>query len=529
MGASSTGANLLDTQTADPFADRLTELEKCDFAGEVAISETELTEMGQVVARELGRAVQTKAMMGRLILLAVNCAYYRTGAKGFWSPFCALLGFENSSTNLAQFRPKIEDALIKWGFREGPYLGGFRYVTPIRLEAGLTRYDLPAFARLLNAGDKSYGWSRMRKMPHAEFVSFVRETLPHTKFSEFLEDELGGWALTRAVLDDLVRWQQGISADVNPSQHGYRPGFWDELLPLLGSEPREESIQSSALPPKFFFDSTRAQLGLLFPQDSVNRRYARLGGETIYESFLARTRLAELENVYSVEMRTSSEDWHLIEPPGWVPSPQARFALFQFTGEYIPLGSIVPSGSYFLLAVDEADVPLGIECLTGFEYVNLTDAALRFWQVEIPEGLDLAALGYRQGARPIPVIEWAEAGERLIGASDYDEVYLNKLPPICVRRVSDFQANRLALCFDVGDRISRLAISGDSETTLLRLPIEAPCRGQVWVETLGRVREPENSVRNRLSVRYLRVSYGGRADSAAKRKNLCYRWSPLKT
>jgi hypothetical protein len=88
-------------------------------------------------------------MMGRLILLAVNCAYYRTGAQGFWSPFCALLGFENSPTNLAQFRHKIEDALIKWGFRKGPYLQGFRYVTPIRLEAGLTRYDLPAFARLI--------------------------------------------------------------------------------------------------------------------------------------------------------------------------------------------------------------------------------------------------------------------------------------------------------------------------------------------------------------------------------------------
>src|SRR6202035_3119667 len=112
---------------------------------------------------------------------------------------------------------------------------------------------LPAFAGLLNAGHKRYGWSRMRKMPHAEFVSFVLETAPSTKFTEFLKEEDGGCAFTRDVLDDLVRWQQGISAGIKPPEHGYRPGFWDELLPLLTSEPRGKSIDRSALPPKFFF------------------------------------------------------------------------------------------------------------------------------------------------------------------------------------------------------------------------------------------------------------------------------------
>jgi hypothetical protein len=501
MGATSTVANPPKiTNTAEPFADRLAELEKCDFAGEVSISETELTEIAQVVARELGRAVQTNAMMDRLILLAVNCAYYRTGAQGFWSPFCALLGFEDSQINVAQFRRKIEDALIKRGFRAGPYLQGFRYVTPIRLEAGLTRHDFPAFARLLNAGRARYGWSRMRKMPHAEFVSFVRETVPRTKFTEFLEEVAGGCALTRDVLDDLVRWQQGISAGAKPSPHGYRPGFWDELLPLLDSEsPATTAVDASAPEPKFFFDSARAQLGLLFPQDFVNRRYVRLDGETVYESFLARTRLAELEDVYSVEMRTNAEGWQPVELPGWFPSPQVRFALFQLTGEYVPLGSIVPPGSYFLLALDETDAPVGIQCLTSFEYVNLMDATLRFWQVEIREGLDLSALGYRHGAASIPILEWAEAGERLIGTADFSEVYLNELPPIRVRRVSDFQANRLALCYDFGDGISRHTFQGESDTALLRLPIKAPCRGQVWVEALGRVRAPENLVQSRLS------------------------------
>ena len=67
MGGTSTAANPRKMSKApEPFAARLAELDKCDFAGEVAISETELTELGQVVARELGwrlrgRAVQSPA------------------------------------------------------------------------------------------------------------------------------------------------------------------------------------------------------------------------------------------------------------------------------------------------------------------------------------------------------------------------------------------------------------------------------------------------------------------------------------
>jgi hypothetical protein len=51
-----------------------------------------------------------------------------------------------------------------------------------------------------------------------------------------------------------------------------------------------------------------------------------------------------------------------------------RFALFQSAGEYVPPGSIVQPGGYLLLAFDEVDVPVGIQCLTSFEYVDLSDA-----------------------------------------------------------------------------------------------------------------------------------------------------------
>jgi hypothetical protein len=354
---------------AEPFSERLNELKNCEFAGEVVIGESELDELAQIVGRELGRAVQTTASLGRLVLLAVNCAYYRTGSEGFWSPFLALLAFDNSPANQAWLGPKLERALINLGFQERPYVDGFRYVTPIRLQAGLTRHDFPAFARLLKSGRERYGWSRMRTMPHSDFVAFVQETIPRTKFREFLEEEPGGGALTRNVVEDLVRWQHGISRGAQPSPHGYRPGFWEELLPLLDSStPKQRTLRASAPVPKFTFDLVRSQLGLLFPQDFVNRREVRLDGQTVYEGFLALTRLAALRNEYPIELRVGGEGWTPMLVRGWFPSPDDPFALFGFGGEYLPRGSSVAPASGALRDTRTSAAWLQMMSLQFFEY-----------------------------------------------------------------------------------------------------------------------------------------------------------------
>ncbi len=295
------------TSKTQPFWAQLQELQKCEFAGEVVIRESELPELGEIVGRELLRAVQTTASLGRLVLLAVNCAYYRADDEGFWSAFLALLGLEDNQSNAAWIRPKLEDALIKLGFQDGPYLERFRYVTPVRMQAGLTRHDFPAFARLLNLGRERYGWSRMRTMPHPEFVNFVQGTMPGTKFRDFLEDEQGGGALTRSVLDDLVRWKQGISTGDYPSAHGYRPGFWEDLLPQVETnQPSRPTIPRSVPVPKFVFEPARSQLGLLFAQDLVNRRAVRIEGEVICDSFLPISNVADLRDRYRSNSRLAA-------------------------------------------------------------------------------------------------------------------------------------------------------------------------------------------------------------------------------
>jgi len=98
----------------------------------------------------------------------------------------------------------------------------------------------------------------------------------------------------------------------------------------------------------------------------------------------------------------------------------------------------------------------------------------------------------------LPVIEWALPGNRLAGGADTDDIFLGELPPIRVRRVSEFTEDRLALCCDIGEGVSRIRLEGTSDTVLRKLPVSGPCRGKIWVETLGRVRAPDYGAQRQL-------------------------------
>ena len=498
----------------EPFSQRLGELEACrlaqGYAGEVALSEAELVELAPIVAQELGRRLIRPALSGRFILLTVNCAYYRMQGGNFWPPCCALLGRDPTQAALDHLRARSEESLQQWGFQIGRYNAGFRYVTPIRLQAGLTRHDLPAFARVLEAGRVSHGWAQMLQMPHAEYVGFLYENFSvRTRFVEFLEEETGGGTLMRDVLTDLVHWQQGLLAGAPyPCGTGYRPGFWEELWPLLHTAPQLQSARQRqrqvplARPgaSKFIFDQTRAQFGLLFPQTLVNQRACRLEGDLVHESFLVWKRVADLRREYTVEEKTAAGDWQSARLTGWVPVAEIPFTLFLPGGDLLPPGSEVGPGTYVLIA--EAGVgepPPSVHCLTDFEYVEIAGGAFRFWQIELDADSDPAVLGHRRLSTSAPKVSWVEPARRLRGAGDAAELFVDRLPLLQLDHAEDFRANRRVLCCDRGGGLEVLPVAGEAGTVQLRLPFSAPCTGEIWVETLGRSRTDERVGRNRLS------------------------------
>ena len=129
--------------------DRVNQVRTCDFAGEIALTEAEVLELAELVKQDLQHtAVPRRHAPERLIVAAVNCAYYSMDGGGFWEPFCKLLGVEYSPGYTQAIGFRIEHALLHLRFADEAGFGPNRYVTPIRRHAGITRRDFPSFAEL---------------------------------------------------------------------------------------------------------------------------------------------------------------------------------------------------------------------------------------------------------------------------------------------------------------------------------------------------------------------------------------------
>src|SRR5208337_4677046 len=87
------------TANAGFLEERVRELRKCEFIGEIALTEEELCELARVVQGELNSRVPALGAHERLVLAAVNCAYFYMDAEGFWRPFCKLLKMEFCEAN----------------------------------------------------------------------------------------------------------------------------------------------------------------------------------------------------------------------------------------------------------------------------------------------------------------------------------------------------------------------------------------------------------------------------------------------
>ena len=482
---------------AKKFDDKVAEVWKCEFVGEIALTEAELRDLAQVVQRELNSYVPARGADERLILAAVNCAYFYMDAEGFWQPFCKLLREEYSQAVMSRIGSRIENSLLRLGHLDEPGYGAFRYVTPVRMQAGLTRYDIPFFAQLLEAARHDFGWGALKTLPHGELIAFLERTHPaETRFISFLKDSRSGARLLRDVVRHLVLWRQGLidESGLN-SLRGYRPGFWSELLTQLGNEAHTDRVGiSGASPPIFIFDENRGECGLLFSRELVNRNAYRFDGDTVRESFNPFQCIEDFCEEFEVETNEGAT----LRIAAWKPADKTPFALFKQGGDYIPRTSTVDPGVYILVAFQRSTPPESISCISDFEFC--ATPGLRFWHVEVDPNTDLAALGYKRSGSQAPVrLAWVEGAATLDGVSDACDVFLGHLPAVRVSPTGLFLENRAALCWRAGGETERLQVTGNREDAVVVLPLNGPCRGEIWIEPLGRERAENGLASVRLS------------------------------
>lgn len=469
------------------FDEKVRELRKCEFVGEIALTEDELRSLAQVVRRDLLSYVPDPGADERLILAAVNCAYFYMDEDGFWLPFCKVLEIECVQTNRTNVGRRIENALVNLDRIDKRGFGPNRFVTPIRMEAGLTKHDIPIFADLLNRGHQELGWPALHSMPDSELAAFIECARPGTRFTVFLKDPRSGGRLLRDVVRHLLlRRQELIDESSLNSLRGYRPGFWSELLSRLGSNARTAMTAASAeATPIFFFDVNRGECGLLFARELVNRGAYRFDGQPVRESFKPLRRIEEFYDKFTV---IETKGGNTLFIPAWKPTESAPFGLFKQDGEYLPRDSTVHPGSYILVAFRKSTPPDSVSCISDFEFCATPE--LRFWHVEVDSQTDVAALGYSRSGPDTPVrLTWSEAGVSLDGVSEACDVFVGRLPRLRVSPALLFRENRAALCWRAGEKTGRLQVTGDGEDAVVDFPFNGPCRGEIWVEPLGRERE----------------------------------------
>jgi len=479
------------------FDDKTAEVRKCEFVGEIALTVADLQELARIVRQELNSHVPARGADERLILAAVNCAYFYMDAEGFWKPFCKMLGEECNQAVMSHIGNRIERALLRLGHLDEPGYGAFRYVTPIRMQAGLTRYDIPIFATLLEAAHHDFGWGALKTLPHPELIAFLDRTHPaETRFIAFLKDSRSGSRLLRDVVRHLVLWRHGLidESGLN-SLRGYRPGFWSELLTQLGKETHTARAGKSAVAsPIFIFDENRRECGLLFSRELVNRNAFKFDGDTVRESFNPLRSVEDFCEEYEVETNEGTT----LRIAAWKPTEETPFALFKQGGEYLPRSLAIYPGAYLLVAFQRSTPPESLSCISDFEFC--ATPGLRFWHVEVDANTDLAALGYARSGSQTPVrLAWVEGAATLDGVSDAGDVFLGHLPALSVAPTDLLIENRAALCWSTGGESGRVQVTGNSEEGVVELPLSGPCRGEVWIEPLGRERAENGLATVRLS------------------------------
>ena len=480
---------------------RVNQVRTCDFAGEIALTEAELRDLAELVKQDLQHTkVPRRHAPERLIVAAVNCAFYSMDGGGFWEPFCRLLGVEHSPGNTQAVGCLIGDALLHLDFVSEEGFGPNRYVTPIRRHAGITKRDFPSFAELLQRGHATVGLRSLKDMPQNELATFVDRILARTVFTDFLKTDLYGARLLQDVARDLLlRHCNLISEDDLCHLPGYRPGFWAELLLHLGtmtsSGPGAASLTGHRV--DFVFDEPSKCCGLRFDREEVNRGVFRFDGQTVRQSFV------RFENVdqFRAEFCVTAEGSAMLPVPGWEPSSQRPFALFRSTGEFVPHGSPVPPGECWLLALIDFEPPQDVQRLSDFEWCG-DIVELHYWQIRVEGTTDMVALGYTNGdARSDVALRWEKHQSIcFLGDADGRDVFASTLPKLRVTGLQIIREKRATVCWSDGARVQPLPLLDQAgDEVVVSLPAHAPCMGEVWVEPLGRQRlKAEQSLGGRL-------------------------------
>jgi len=467
-------------------------LKSCEYAGEVVVPEAELPVIAKQVLRELFSPRRSAAYRKCLLILAINCMYYKHDEEGFWIHFCNLLNMADNQQSQTWLGVMLEGELMALGLLPHSRPGPFRFVSPLREQCGITRHEIPRFAFLLNHLTERYGWDGIRVLDREEFNQKVTVYVQGRHLCQFLLDDQG-WFFTRDVARSASQFQRNVLDLQDLEQlHGYRTGFFRELFRALEKPPGRtpEPVVTRPPLPRLVFLPDFKQVALAFDQKGSNAGQYKLSGEIVRRNPIQ----LESEDMFDLtidgERLNSDSEWEAWSIAGWLPS-RLPVALFHMERGYVDHRNGVAPGKYYMLAPFKKPPPNGV-LLNSYGMIDLPFVELDYdaWLVLIEATTNLEFLGIFQ--RPLDsitnLISWAEETNKLPGTYDLEKAFIGRLPPIALLRCELFSSNAVGLFVDDGREVRRVKpVDFSDDKVHIDLPIKT--RGRIWAEPISRMRE----------------------------------------
>ena len=467
------------------------QMNTCQFIGEVAIPEDVLKKVFLLLEKEIDHhKLKTEDRDVILVVAAVNCAYYYYDKEGFWKHFCKCLNAPKDQVWQEYLGSEIEDALTRLKLLKKRKSGSFRYVGPILEQCGITRRYQHGFAQVLSNSSQMFSLEGLRTIDYRTYQKFISQQPISQYLKKFLLDE-SGWKFLKDVSRNLSQNQRGLlSNDDLQNIKGYHPNFWTELLYELESvNIRSDSSSKKSLPiPKLIYHSDFNQLSILFDREFVRKGAYKLNGRLVTNTPKMLINIDDFQSEYSIQILNETGTWRPFKLDGWHPD-KVQYALFDFNKGYIETTSNISPGQYYLLAPYNDKIPEEI-ITCDLEIVDLPfNEPYRAWQITVNSTSDLGFLGSVTTHEITDYISWEDQFNKLHGACDVFDVFVERIPGLKIKNLSMFQSESIALFIDKGNGPERVQLEGDNEELLVKFEVEVPSKGQIWVEPIVRSTE----------------------------------------
>lgn len=465
-------------------------LQSCEYAGEVAVSESELSDIANEIRPKIFSFSMPSTYRKCLLVLAVNCMYYKYNEEGFWIHFCKLLNVPDVPYTQNLLGEKLETELLSLKLLAHARSGPYRFISPLREQCGITKHEIPRFALFLNYLINRYGWEGIRALERDSFNEKVSSYVQGNRLRQFLLGD-HGWHFTRDVARNVSQSLRQV-LDINDLDHlhGYRTGFFYELFQSLDKTKfREEVFTRPPLPRLVFLPEFR-QVALTFNQQYCNARKYKIKQHIVQRSTIP----LDSEDLFKFgingERLNSANDWEHWSISGWVPS-HSRIALFHMEAGYTDHRKGLAPGRYYMLAPFDEPPPIDVQ-LNSYGMVDLPFSDLDYdaWLILIEPHTKMDFLGIIQATtnRVTNLISWLEETNRLPGTYEIEKAFTMRLPPIKVHRSDLFISNAVGLFIDDGGDTRRVGPEAIIDgKVIIDLPVNI--KGRIWAEPISRMRE----------------------------------------